>query len=136
MGVDKLGKKLVKVGRRARKTLGKRGKELAEAVLARAISILEAELKAAQDGKRPAAGKGKTDADKVGEPSAPEKGASKTPAAAPPRSRSGKARSLPRGSKPAAAAKGRKPPAARRRSAAVEGQAAAESTADAASKFS
>jgi hypothetical protein len=48
MGIGKQGKKLVKLGRRAGKTLGRRGKELAGAVLERAIGILETELKGAE----------------------------------------------------------------------------------------
>jgi len=46
MGIGKLGKKLIKVARKAEETGGKRGRELAEAVLERAISILKAEMKA------------------------------------------------------------------------------------------
>jgi hypothetical protein len=52
MGIGKLGKKLDKVERKAKKTLGARGKELAQAVLERAISILEAEMKAGEVTKR------------------------------------------------------------------------------------
>ena len=51
MGIGKLGKKLIKVGRKTERTLGKRGKQLAEAVVERAISILVAELKGAEDRK-------------------------------------------------------------------------------------
>jgi hypothetical protein len=52
MGIGKLGKKLDKVARKAKKTLGPRGKELAQAVFERAISILEAEMKSGDVTKR------------------------------------------------------------------------------------
>src|SRR5690348_8965106 len=51
MGIGKLGKRLDKIARKAKKTLGRRGKEVAEAVLERAISILDSELKAADAAK-------------------------------------------------------------------------------------
>lgn len=54
MGIGKLGRKLIKVGRRTGKKLGKHGRELTEAVLERAISILEAELKRAGQGGKAA----------------------------------------------------------------------------------
>jgi hypothetical protein len=52
MGISKLSRRLDKVVRKARKTLGRRGKELAVAVLERAISIIESELKGAAAGKK------------------------------------------------------------------------------------
>jgi hypothetical protein len=52
MGIGKLGKRLDKVARKARETLGGRGKELAVAVLERAISIIESELKSANAAKK------------------------------------------------------------------------------------
>jgi hypothetical protein len=63
MGIGKLGKRLDKIARKAKKTLGRRGKEVAEAVLERAISILDSELKgadAAKTGGQKTTGKEKT----------------------------------------------------------------------------
>lgn len=59
MGIGKLGKRLDKMARKARKSLGRRGKELSEAVLERAISILESELKGADAAKSAAPGEQK-----------------------------------------------------------------------------
>jgi hypothetical protein len=60
MGIGKLGKRLDKIARKAKRTLGRRGKEVAEAVLERAISILDSELKEADAAKGAAPGGQKT----------------------------------------------------------------------------
>jgi hypothetical protein len=55
MGIKKTVKKLLKVGRKTGKSLGKGGSEFVEAVLRTAIETLEAELekKGATSGKKP-----------------------------------------------------------------------------------
>jgi hypothetical protein len=45
MGIKKTGKKLMKIGKKAAKSLGKGGSEFVEAVLHTAIGTLETELK-------------------------------------------------------------------------------------------
>jgi hypothetical protein len=67
MGIGKLGKRLIKVGRQTGKDLGKRGKEMAEAVFEKAISILETELKGAAHAK-PAATRDRKNAPAEGKP--------------------------------------------------------------------
>ena len=52
MGIAKLVRKLDKVARKARKKLGRRGKELAVAVLERATHIIESELEGADAAKK------------------------------------------------------------------------------------
>ncbi len=55
MGIKKTGKKLMKIGKKAAKSLGKSGSEFVEAVLQTAIGTLETELKkkGATSGKKP-----------------------------------------------------------------------------------
>ncbi len=57
MGIKKIGKKLMKIGKRAGKRLGKGGSEFVETVLQTAIGTLETELKkrGATSGKKPGA---------------------------------------------------------------------------------
>jgi hypothetical protein len=89
MGIGKLSKKLMKVGRKARTALGSPGKELVEAVFERAITILEAELTRAKRGRRaekkaekPAKAEAKGGAKKAKKPAPPKKKARKAAAAA------------------------------------------------------
>ncbi|OFX20220.1 MAG: hypothetical protein A2V77_16575 [Anaeromyxobacter sp. RBG_16_69_14] len=45
MGIKKIGKKLMKIGKKSARSLGKGGSEFVEAVLQTAIGVLETELK-------------------------------------------------------------------------------------------
>jgi hypothetical protein len=52
MGIKKAGKKLLKLGQKSMKTLGKGGKQQVEAIFAMAIEVLERELQKAAGKKK------------------------------------------------------------------------------------
>jgi hypothetical protein len=60
MGIGKLGKKLIKTGKRVVATLGEPGKDVTRAVFDKAIAALQSELKSAERGAAVRKGKSRS----------------------------------------------------------------------------